>query len=444
MNTATNQMIADFSQDTWWIWVLKAAFIVLFLIFSVIFALWFERRLLARMQNRLGPNTVGPFGLLQSFPDAIKLLFKEDFNLKGADKVVYLIAPAISALCAFSIMAVVPLGPGVSIFGIQTPLQLTDSPVAMLFVLAIAALGEYGLVLGGWSAKSTLPLYGSVRSATQMISYELAQGLSLVTVFILSRTMATSGIVSGQQELWNVLLLGPAFIIYFITMFGEAGRLPFDLIEAEGEIVAGAHLEYSSMKFGWYYLSEYINMLNLSMLATTLFFGGWRAGPLLTSLFGFWGGDPNTGWLPMLWFLIKTWLFVAVFIWVRGTLLRFRYDQFMKLGWKGLIPAALIWLTLVGCVVGVNMVLGINVQAVLLILSIGYSVILCIWGLGDDRLRPTQAELIKAREQEEFTGFENGYPVPPLPGQHLPPSARAGRRKNYADAEAAVEEVKDV
>ena len=167
MNTlAMASQTADFSQDTWWIWVIKAVFIVLYLIFSVIFALWFERRLLARMQNRLGPNTVGPLGLLQSFPDALKLLFKEDFFLKGADKVVYFIAPAVSALCAFTIMAVIPMGPNVNFFGHSTPLQLTDSPVAMLLVLAVAALGEYGLVLGGWSAKSTLPLYGSVRSAS--------------------------------------------------------------------------------------------------------------------------------------------------------------------------------------------------------------------------------------------------------------------------------------
>ncbi|XXB60285.1 NADH-quinone oxidoreductase subunit H [Trueperella pyogenes] len=197
---------ADFSQDTWWIWVIKAIAVVLFLIFSVIFALWFERRLIARMQNRLGPNTVGPLGLGQSFPDAIKLILKEDFWLAGADKVIYAIAPAISALCSFLVMAVIPVGPNVSIFGIYTPIQLADSPVAMLFVLAAAALGEYGMVLGGWSAKSTLPLYGSVRAAAQMISYELAQGLSLVTVFITAATMSTSGIVNAQADLWNVVL----------------------------------------------------------------------------------------------------------------------------------------------------------------------------------------------------------------------------------------------
>lgn len=434
---------ADFSQDTWWLWVIKALFIVLFLIFSVIFALWFERRLVARFQNRVGPNTVGPFGLGQSFPDALKLLLKEDFWLGGADKVVYFIAPIITAVCAFSVMAVIPMGPEVSIFGHTTPLQLADSPVAMLFVLAIAALGEYGMVFGGWSAKSTLPLYGSVRSATQMISYELAQGLSLVTVFVLAATMSTSGIVEGQTDLWNVVTLLPAFLVFLVTMFGETNRLPFDLPEAEGEIVAGPHTEYSSMKFAWYYLGEYVNMFNVSMLATTLFFGGWRAGPVLTWLGGLIGWDPNVGWFPMLTFLIKTWMFIALFVWVRGTLLRFRYDQFMKLGWKGLIPSALIWLALVLGVYGYAMINdNFNPKWPLIILSTGFSIIMLIWAFVRDDETKTQAELIAERESQEFDGFENGYPVPPLPGQHLPPSPRASRRS--ATSTTTVEEVENV
>ncbi|MFP7696251.1 NADH-quinone oxidoreductase subunit NuoH [Trueperella sp. LYQ143] len=438
---ALDGVAVDFSQDTWWIWVIKAVAIVMFLIFSVIFALWFERRLLARMQNRLGPNTVGPFGLLQSFPDAIKLMLKEDFWLAGADKVIYFIAPIISALCAFVVMAVIPLAPNVSIFGISTPIQLADSPVAMLFVLATAALGEYGLVLGGWSAKSTLPLYGSVRAATQMISYELAQGLSLVTVFLAAATMSTSGIVSAQTDVWNIILLMPAFLIYFVCMFGGTNRLPFDLPEAEGEIVAGPHVEYSSMKFAWYYLSEYINMLNMSMLATTLFLGGWRSGPIITRLFSLWHGDPNQGWFPILVFVAKTWFFMGIFVWVRGTLLRFRYDQFMHLGWKGLIPAGLGWLAITMIVIGVNAVTPINARNVMIILSIGYSLILLIWAFGDDTIKPTQQEIIEERESTEFDGFENGYPVPPLPGQHLPPSPRAARKEAVS---SNVEEAENV
>lgn len=443
-NLAMASQVADFSDDTWWIWVIKAVFIIVFLIFSVIFALWFERRLLARMQNRLGPNTVGPLGLLQSFPDALKLLFKEDFFLKGADKVVYFVAPAISALCAFTIMAVIPMGPSVNLFGHTTPLQLTDSPVALLFVLAVAALGEYGLVLGGWSAKSTLPLYGSVRSATQMISYELAQGLSLVTLFILNGTMSTSGIVDAQTSVWNIIILMPAFLVYLVTMFGEANRLPFDLPEAENEIVAGPHTEYSSMKFGWYYLSEYINMLNLSMLATTLFLGGWRAGPVEGFIFHLIGWDANTGWWPMLWFLLKTWTFMGLFVWVRGTLLRFRYDQFMKLGWKGLIPASLIWLFIVMAVLAVNVVYPINVNSVLIILSVGFALIMLIWAFGDDEYHPSQAEIVAAREKQEFTGFEDGYPVPPLPGQHLPPSPRAQRSSVTVTAQTVTPTAQEV
>lgn len=437
-------VVADFSDDTWWIWVIKAVFIVLFLIFTVIFALWFERRLLARMQNRVGPNTVGPLGLGQSFPDALKLLVKEDFNLAGADRVVYFIAPAISALCAFTIMAVIPMGPEVSMFGHITPLQLADSPVALLFVLAVSALGEYGLVLGGWSAKSTLPLYGSVRAATQAISYELAQGLSLVTVVIVAQTMSTSGIVESQAPMWNIITLMPAFLIFLISMFGSTGRLPFDLPEAEGEIVAGAHTEYSSMKFGWYYLSEYINMFNMSMLATTLFMGGWRSGPILTWLFSLWGGDPNQGWFPMLVFLGKSWFFMFVFVWVRGTVLRFRYDQFMKLGWKGMIPAAIGWLAIVMAVMGINAVTPINMQTVLIILSIGYSIILLIWALGDDREIKSQQEVEAERSQVYFDGFENGYPVPPLPGQQLPPSPRAQRKPAERTETKKLEEADNV
>lgn len=443
MNPIFTQVAADFSHDTWWMSVIKALFIVVFLIFSVIFALWFERRLIARFQNRVGPNTVGPFGLGQSFPDALKLLLKEDFWLAGAEKVVYLVAPVITAICAFSVMAVIPMGPEVSIFGIHTPLQLTDSPVAMLFVLAVAALGEYGMVFGGWSTKSTLPLYGSVRSATQMISYELAQGLSLVTIFLAAATMSTSGIVQAQQDLWNVVTLLPAFLVFLVTMFGETNRLPFDLPEAEGEIVAGPHTEYSSMKFAWYYLGEYVNMFNVSMLAVTLFFGGWRSGPILTYLGGLIGFDPNVGWFPMLVFIVKVWIFIAIFIWVRATLLRFRYDQFMKLGWKGLIPSALIWLAIVLVIHGYKMVTPeFDDRWPTIILSTGFAAIMLIWALVRDDETVPQAQLIAERESQEFDGFEDGYPVPPLPGQHLPPSPRAARRIAQS-ASTTLEEAKN-
>ena len=424
---------ADFSQDTWWIWGLKAVFIIVFLIMNVILALWVERRALARMQTRLGPNRVGPWGFGQAFADAIKLLIKEDFWLKGADKIIYFVAPFIGAVCAFTVMAVVPMGPNVSIFGHSTPLQLADSPVAILFVLAIAALGEYGLVLGGWSAHSTLPFYGSVRGATQMISYELALGLSLVTVFLTSGTMSMSGIVASQSKLWNIVTLFPAFVIYLISMFGETNRLPFDLPEAEGEIVAGHTTEYSSMKFAWFFLSEYINMLNVSMVATTVFLGGWRADPVTTSIFSLWGGNPNSGWLPMLWFFGKTWTLMFFMVWTRGALLRMRYDHFMKLGWKVLIPVSLAWLVSVTVMQAVTSFTDVSRNQLFIGIGIAFLVGMVILfvagalgGSGSESARQTEGEAF-VRRSEEFDAFAGGFPVPPLPGQSLPPSPRASR-----------------
>ncbi len=422
---------ADFSEDTWWLWILKAVFILLFLIMSVITALWVERRGLGRMQTRLGPNRVGPLGFGQAFADALKLLIKEDFWLAGADKVMYFLSPVIAAACAFTVMAVIPIGPSVSIFGHTTPLQLADSPVAMLFVLAVAALGEYGLVFGGWSSRSTLPLYGSVRSATQMISYELALGLSLVTVFLASGTMSTSGIVEAQAEMWNIITLFPAFCVYIISMFGETNRLPFDLPEAEGELVAGHTTEYSSMKFAWFYLSEYVNMLNVSMIATTVFLGGWRAGPIMTSIFSLWGGDPNVGWIPILWFLIKTWIFMFIMVWVRATLLRMRYDHFMKLGWKVLIPVALGWLVCVTIIQGLTAFTDISRRGLYIgIVAIFIVAVALIWFFGGKSTSDDDesGDSGFVRPEEEFDAIPGGFPVPPLPGQSLPPSPRAARK----------------
>ena len=425
--------VADFSHDTWWIWVIKAVFILLYLILSVILALWVERRGLARMQTRLGPNRVGPFGFGQAFADALKLLIKEDFWLAGADKVMYFLSPVIAAACAFTVMAVIPMGPDISLFGHHTPLQLADSPVAMLFIIAVAALGEYGLVFGGWSTRSTLPLYGAVRSATQMISYELALGLSLVTVFLAAGSMSTSSIVESQAGLWNFIPLFPAFVVYIISMFGETNRLPFDLPEAEGELVAGHTTEYSSMKFAWYYLSEYVNMLNVSMIATTVFFGGWRAGPVVTGLYSLWGGDPNQGWITMLWFFLKTWMFMFVMIWARATLLRMRYDHFMKLGWKVLIPVSLGWLVCVTLIQGIAAFSTIPRNTMLLaIVAVFVVALAAIWIFGgkEEENEPGSDDPGFIRPEEEFDAFEGGFPVPPMPGQTLPPSPRAKRSES--------------
>lgn len=430
--------VADFSDDTWWIWVIKAVFILLYLIMSVILALWVERRGLARMQTRLGPNRVGPLGFGQAFADALKLLIKEDFWLAGADKVIYFLSPVLAAACAFTVMAVIPMGPEISLFGHKTPLQLADSPVAMLFILAVAALGEYGLVFGGWSTRSTLPLYGSVRSATQMISYELALGLSLVTVFLFAGSMSTSSIVDAQAGLWNIIPLFPAFCVYIVAMFGETNRLPFDLPEAEGELVAGHTTEYSSMKFAWFYLSEYINMLNVSMIATTVFLGGWRAGPVVTWIYSLWGGDPNQGWITMLWFVIKTWVFMFVMIWVRATLMRMRYDHFMKLGWKVLIPVSLTWLVLVTIIQGIAAFATISRNTMILgIVAVFVVAMILIWIFGGTEEEPEATESGSGfvRPEEEFDALAGGFPVPPLPGQSLPPSPRARRKPSAAREE---------
>lgn len=410
---------ADFSEETWWLSLIKAVFIVLFLIVSVIMALWVERRGLARMQTRPGPNVAGPFGLFQAFADAGKLLFKEDIWTDKAEKFIYFIAPATSAFAAFMVLAVIPMGPNVSMFGHSTPLQLTDMPVAVLYILAIASVGLYGVVLGGWSTRSTLPLLGSVRSAAQVISYELSMGLSLVSVFLVAGSMSTSEIVASQHPVWWAFALLPAFIVYIISMVGEVNRLPFDLPEAEGELVAGHMTEYSSMKFGWYYLSEYINMFNVSAVATTVFFGGWHA-PLGLSHVPF--IDFNGGWWGMLWFTIKMWMFFFFMVWTRGTLLRFRYDQFMALGWKVLIPVSLGWLVIVAILQGVRLwvtdsflVISGGIVAVVLVLMI------IMW------MADTPEKKKEEASPEPFDAFAGGYPVPPLPGQQLPPSPRAGR-----------------
>ncbi len=425
--TEMAQPVADFSQDTWWIWLIKAVFIVLFLIMSVILALWVERRGLGRMQTRLGPNVTGFMGFGQAFADAIKLMIKEDFWLKGADRVIYFLAPIIAATCAFSIFAVMPFGPQVSMFGIETPLQLADSSVAMLYVLAIAALGVYGLVLGGWSANSTYPLLGAVRSAAQVISYELGMGISLASVFLISGTMSTSSLVESQVSLWNAFIALPAFITYFISMVGEVNRLPFDLPEAEGELVAGHTTEYSSMKFAWFYLSEYINMINVSAVATVVFLGGWRAPWPLSAIND---GMFNEGWWPMLWFIIKIWFFMFLLVWIRGTLLRMRYDHFMKLGWKVLIPVALGWLVAVAIIQGVGSFTDLDTRTILIVLAAIFLVLFAVLWFVDGGKKDDETQQ-PDEDQTEFDAFAGGFPAPPMPGQSLPPSPRAKRAPAY-------------
>ena len=338
MNNAT--LLLD---DPGWIITLKALIVFVVCVVLTIMSVWGERRIVARMQMRVGPNRVGKFGLIQALADGVKLALKEDLIPAAADKVVFIIAPIISATAAFMAFAVMPLTGPVNFFGEETVMQLTDLPVGVLYVLAIASVGVYGIVLAGWSSGSTYPLLGGLRSSAQVISYEIAMGLSLVAVFIYSGSMSTSAIVQAQQETWWYgLVLFPSFVIYAISMVGETNRAPFDLAEAEGELVGGFHTEYSSLKFALFFLAEYVNIIAVSALATTLFLGGYHAIPGL----GFteqWLG----GWFTLIWFFIKVLFFFFIFVWLRGTLPRLRYDQFMQFGWKVLIPVSLLWILVV-------------------------------------------------------------------------------------------------
>ncbi len=397
-----------FGQDPLWVVILKAVMVFVVLVLLTLFNIWLERRVVARMQHRIGPNMHGPFGLLQSLADGVKLAFKEDITPKAADKVVFVLAPIVVVIPAFVAFSVIPFGPEVKIpfSDVTTPLQLTDMPVAVLFILAVASIGIYGIVLGGWSSGSTYSLLGGLRSSAQMISYEVAMGLSLVAVFLYAGSMSTSEIVDAQADLWFGLILVPSFVIYVIAMVGETNRAPFDLPEAEGELVGGFHTEYSSLKFALFFLAEYVNMVTVSALATTLFLGGWRA-PWPISL---WDGA-NEGYWPFLWFIGKIYLFIFLFIWLRGSLPRLRYDQFMAFGWKRLIPISLGWIVAVATIRAIT--LEENVDRTYLLIGIGVVAVLLL-GLfligGEDEEQPPALH----DDEEEFDAFAGGYPVPPM------------------------------
>ena len=336
---STAELIAT---DPGWIIAVKGLLVFAACVVLTLLAIWAERRIVARMQERPGPNRVGPLGLLQSLSDGVKLALKEDLIPAAADKVIFVIAPIISATTCFMAFAVIPVTGPVTLFGHKTVMQMTDIPVGVLYVLAIASVGVYGIVLAGWSSGSTYPLLGGLRSSAQVISYEVAMGLSLVSVFIYSGSMSTSDIVAAQDKWWYAVVLFPSFVIYAISMVGETNRAPFDLAEAEGELVGGFHTEYSSLKFALFFLAEYVNIVGVSALATTLFLGGYHAPPGL----GFteaWLG----GWFTAIWFFAKVAAFFFLFVWLRGTLPRMRYDQFMQFGWKVLIPVSLFWILVV-------------------------------------------------------------------------------------------------
>ena len=402
--------LSAFGQDPVWLVIVKAVLIFLVLVLLTLFNIWLERRVVARMQHRIGPNVNGPFGLLQSLADGVKLALKEDIIPKAADKVVFLLAPVIATVPAFVTFSVIPFGPVVKVpfTDIETPLQLTDMPVAVLFVMAIASVGIYGIVLGGWSSGSTYSLLGGLRSSAQMISYEVAMGLALVAVFLYAGSMSTSQIVAAQDRFWFGLILVPSFVIYVISMVGETNRAPFDLPEAEGELVGGFHTEYSSLKFALFFLAEYINMATVSAVATTLFLGGWHAPWGIVNV---WPGA-DEGYWPLLWFFGKMFLFIFMFIWLRGSLPRLRYDQFMAFGWKRLIPISLLWIVAVATVRAVSLEGGIDRKYLLMGIGVVVALFVALLFVGEneDAATPTDAQ-----EEEAADAFAGGFPVPPMP-----------------------------
>lgn len=412
-----------FGQDPWWLVLIKALLIFVVLVLLTLFNIWWERRVVARMQHRIGPNVNGPFGLLQSLADGVKLALKEDLIPKAADKVVFLLAPVLAVIPAFVTFSVIPFGPevGLPFTDRTTPLQLTDMPVAVLFVMAIASIGIYGIVLGGWSSGSTYSLLGGLRSSAQMISYEVAMGLALVAVFLYAGSMSTSEIVAAQNPepdywlgvipipTWYALILLPSFVIYVIAMIGETNRAPFDLPEAEGELVGGFHTEYSSLKFALFFLAEYINMATVAALATTLFLGGWHAPWPIIQI---WEGA-DSGYWPLLWFFGKVLLFIFMFIWLRGSLPRLRYDQFMAFGWKRLIPISLLWIIAVATIRVLTLEGGINRDYLLGAAGVLLVLFLVLFFIGDSDSGDVEAE--SPADREPVDAFAGGFPVPPMP-----------------------------
>jgi len=325
----------------WLLLVVRVAAVFFGLLVSVLVFVWFERKVVADMQTRKGPMRAGPRGVLVTFADGIKLFFKEGVTPAEVDRPVYLLAPVIIMLPAFLAFAVIPFGTGVTVFGRRIPFQLADLNVGILWILAMTSIGVYGIVLAGWSSGSKYPLLGSVRSTAQMISYEVGMGLALVAVLMYSGSLKMSEIVAAQDRVWNVIPQFPAFVIYLLSGLAETNRPPFDLPEAETELVAGYHTEYSGIRFAMFYLGEYVNTVTVAAIAVTLFLGGWR-GPAPDFLPWLW---------PLMWFGVKLVAVIYVYVWIRATIPRIRYDRLMAFGWKVLIPFGLLWVLATGAVV---------------------------------------------------------------------------------------------
>ena len=414
-----------FFNDPWWIVLIKVVGVVVLLLTWTIVNVWYERRLVGKMQHRLGPIMNGPFGLGQALADGLKLLFKEDFAPGMVDRFLYTIAPLIVGVCAFTAWSVMPLGGEVTMFGVQTRLQVTDLPVATLVILAMSSVAIYGFVLAGWSSNSPYSLLGALRSSAQMVSYEISMGLSFVAVFLYAGTMSTSDIVDAQAgpllgqpvlggiglQNWYWLVLLPSFCVYVISMVGETNRAPFDLPECESELVSGHLTEFTGFRYAVFFLAEYINMATVSAVCTTLFLGGYHAPWPLALIPGL-----DAGYWGLLWFVLKVQLVISFFVWLRGTLPRFRYDQLMDLGWKWMIPISLVWIMVIALFKGLrnaNLFSPWVFLGAAAVLALAFVALTFLGGR-----EPEPAPLVDA--DKPFDAFAGGYPVPPLPGQTLP------------------------
>jgi NADH-quinone oxidoreductase subunit H len=315
--------------------LLKMAVVLGVLLLLAAYLVWAERKLLARFQVRYGPNRAGKFGLLQPIADGIKMITKEDLMPDGADRFIFLLAPAVVASTALLMFAVVPFGEEITLFGQKIPMVISDLNVGLLFVFALSSLGVYGVALGGWASNSKYSLLGGIRGAAQMISYELSLGLSLIPIVMIAGSLSLVDIVKAQQNVWFIFVQPVSFVIFLISAMAESKRIPFDIPEAENELGAGYHMEYSGMRFGLFFIGEYVHMQVLGALTAVFFLGGWQ-GPFLPA---------------PVWLLIKIVMVALVMIWIRGTLPRLRYDQLMAIGWKVLVPAALINIVITGAVI---------------------------------------------------------------------------------------------
>ena len=346
---------------------LIASFIKAVLVFAVVmsfvpFLIWLERKLVAWMQQRIGPNRTGPFGLLQPIADAVKLIIKENIFPSGVEKITYFLAPMMSMIPALAAFAVIPFGSPVRIMGRTVNLQVADVNIGILYILALSSLAVYGAVLAGWSSNNKYSLLGGLRTSAQMISYELPIGLSIVSIVLLTGSLSLSEVVRSQAShgIWNIFPQFLGFIILLISYNAELNRAPFDLGEAESEIVAGYHTEYSGFRFAMFYMGEYVNMVTVAALVTVLFLGGWQA--------------PFGPEIPLLWFLIKIFAFILLYMWVRATFPRVRYDQLMALGWKILVPASLANLAMTAVIIvlgGPNAVRILSVASIVLAVVVG-------------------------------------------------------------------------